>query len=143
MKAKGESKCDRVIEDDDIALEASKKWRDYSVTFHFALHDFDVGVVIGTCVAIVGPNGSGKSILLNLLARELKSTTGESRQPPKLRSGSIFSAFCGFSDTDETPVEYLQLYLEQEGPSREQAVCNMLAKCGVPGNSHLTPIAKL
>ena len=38
MKAKGEFKCDRVIEDDDIALEASKKWRDYSVTFHFALH---------------------------------------------------------------------------------------------------------
>lgn len=113
------------------------------MTFHFALHDFDVGVVIGTCVAIVGPNGPGKSILLNLLARELKSTKGESRQPPKLRSGSIFSAFCGFSDTDETPVEYLQLYLDQEGPSREQAVCNMLAKFGVPGNSHLTPIAKL
>lgn len=85
MKAKGESKCDRVIEDDDIALEAPKKWRDYSVTFHFTLHDFDVGVVINTCVVIVGPNGSGKSTLLNLLARELKSTKGETRQPPKLK----------------------------------------------------------
>lgn len=106
------------------------------------LHDFDVGVGIGTCVAIVGPNGAGKSTLPNFVG-ELKSSEGESRQPPKLRSGSIFSSFCGFSDADETPVEYLQLYLEQEGPSREQAVCKMLAKFGVSGNSHLTPIARL
>ena len=38
----------------------------------FALKDINVGIDMGTRVAIVGPNGAGKSTLLNLLAGDIE-----------------------------------------------------------------------
>ena len=43
----------------------------------FRLSDVDVGIDMGTRVAIVGPNGAGKSTLLNLLAGDLVPSEGE------------------------------------------------------------------
>ena len=34
------------------------------------------------------------------------------------------------SDTDETPIEYLQLYVDHQDPSKEEAMCKMLAELG-------------
>ncbi|XWS73646.1 hypothetical protein CRYUN_Cryun02cG0146500 [Craigia yunnanensis] len=98
-KNKGKGK----IDEDEPAAEAPKKWRDYSVEFHFPepteltppllqiinvsfsypnredfrLSDVDLGIDMGTRVAIAGPNGAGKSTLLNLIAGDLVSTEGE------------------------------------------------------------------
>lgn len=163
-KAKG-----KLDEDEEIA-EAPQKWRDYTVEFHFPepteltppllqlievsfsyperedfkLSDVDVGIDMGTRVAIVGPNGAGKSTLLNLLAGDLNPTEGEVRRSQKLRIGRYSQHFVDLLTMGETPVQYLlRLHPEQEGFSKQEAVRAKLGKFGLPSHNHLTPIAKL
>ena len=167
---KGKSKGGVVAEEDEGATDAPKKWSDYSVEFHFPepteltppllqlkevefrypdredfkLENIDVGVDMGTRVAIVGPNGAGKSTLLNLLAGDLQPSLGESRQSQKLRIGRYSQHFVDLLQFEETPVDYLlRLYPTQEGPSRQEAVRARLGKFGLPSHNHLTPILKL
>ncbi|KAG0561004.1 hypothetical protein KC19_9G029700 [Ceratodon purpureus] len=167
-KSKGKSKA--AADDEDNAPEAPKRWRDYQVEFHFpepteltppllqlidvgfgypgrpdfALKEIDVGVDMGTRVAIVGPNGAGKSTLLNLLAGDLQPTEGESRQSQKLRVGRYSQHFVDSLQMDETAVQYLlRLYPDQEGPSKQETVRAKLGKFGLPSHNHLTPIVKL
>ncbi|XVE84751.1 hypothetical protein DITRI_Ditri17bG0037800 [Diplodiscus trichospermus] len=165
-KSKGKGKVD---EDEPIA-EAPKKWRDYSVEFHFPepteltppllqiinvsfsypnredfrLSDVDLGIDMGTRVAIVGPNGAGKSTLLNLIAGDLVPTEGEVRRSQKLRIGRYSQHFVDLLTMEETPVQYLlRLHPDQEGLSKQEAVRAKLGKFGLPSHNHLTPIAKL
>ncbi|CAN1306749.1 ABC transporter F family member 4 [Linum perenne] len=110
----------------------------------FRLSNVDVGIDMGTRVAIVGPNGAGKSTLLNLLAGDLVPTEGESRRSQKLRVGRYSQHFVDLLTMDETPVQYLlRLHPEQEGFSKQEAVRAKLGKYGLPSHNHLTPIAKL
>ncbi|XP_044496622.1 ABC transporter F family member 4-like [Mangifera indica] len=163
-KAKGK------VDEDEPLAEAPKKWRDYSVEFHFPeptelsppllqlievsfsypnredfrLSNVDVGIDMGTRVAIVGPNGAGKSTLLNLLAGDLNPTEGEVRRSQKLRIGRYSQHFVDLLTMDETPVQYLlRLHPDQEGLSKQEAVRAKLGKFGLPSHNHLTPIAKL
>ncbi|GAV61028.1 ABC_tran domain-containing protein [Cephalotus follicularis] len=163
-KAKGK------VDEDEPLQEAPKKWRDYSVEFHFPepteltppllqlievsfsypnredfrLSDVDVGIDMGTRVAIVGPNGAGKSTLLNLLAGDLVPSEGEVRKSQKLRIGRYSQHFVDLLTMDETPVQYLlRLHPDQEGLSKQEAVRAKLGKFGLPSHNHLTPIAKL
>lgn len=163
-KAKGK------VDDDEPAPVAPKKWRDYSVEFHFPepteltppllqlievsfsypnrpdfrLSNVDVGIDMGTRVAIVGPNGAGKSTLLNLLAGDLVPTEGEVRRSQKLRIGRYSQHFVDLLTMDETPVQYLlRLHPDQEGLSKQEAVRAKLGKFGLPSHNHLTPIMKL
>lgn len=167
-EAKKKSKG-KVDEDEEVA-EAPQKWRDYTVEFHFPepteltppllqlievsfsyperedfrLSDVDVGIDMGTRVAIVGPNGAGKSTLLNLLAGDLNPTEGEVRRSQKLRIGRYSQHFVDLLTMGETPVQYLlRLHPEQEGFSKQEAVRAKLGKFGLPSHNHLTPIAKL
>ncbi|KAI4303107.1 hypothetical protein MLD38_038776 [Melastoma candidum] len=163
-KAKGK------VDEDEPVQEAPKKWRDYSVEFHFPepteltppllqlievsfsypnrpdfrLSNVDVGIDMGTRVAIVGPNGAGKSTLLNLLAGDLIPTEGEVRRSQKLRIGRYSQHFVDLLTMDETPVQYLlRLHPDQEGLSKQEAVRAKLGKFGLPSQNHLTPILKL
>ncbi|XP_010261603.1 PREDICTED: ABC transporter F family member 4 [Nelumbo nucifera] len=163
-KAKGK------VDEDETPPEAPKKWRDYTVEFHFPepteltppllqlievsfcypnredfrLSNVDVGIDMGTRVAIVGPNGAGKSTLLNLLAGDLVPTEGEVRRSQKLRIGRYSQHFVDLLTMEETPVQYLlRLHPEQEGLSKQEAVRAKLGKFGLPSHNHLTPIAKL
>ncbi|XWS71244.1 hypothetical protein CRYUN_Cryun03dG0121900 [Craigia yunnanensis] len=165
-KNKGKGKVD----EDEPPAEAPKKWRDYSVEFHFPepteltppllqiinvsfsypnredfrLSDVDVGIDMGTRVAIVGPNGAGKSTLLNLIAGDLVPTEGEVRTSQKLRIGRYSQHFVDLLTMEETPVQYLlRLHPDQEGLSKQEAVRAKLGKFGLPSHNHLTPIAKL
>ncbi|RDY14107.1 ABC transporter F family member 4, partial [Mucuna pruriens] len=165
-KSKGKGKVD----EDDAPPEAPQKWRDYSVEFHFPepteltppllqlievsfsypnredfkLSNVDVGIDMGTRVAIVGPNGAGKSTLLNLLAGDLVPSEGEVRRSQKLRIGRYSQHFVDLLTMDETPVQYLlRLHPEQEGLSKQEAVRAKLGKFGLPSHNHLTPIVKL
>ncbi|KAI3462714.1 hypothetical protein Pfo_019377 [Paulownia fortunei] len=165
-KNKGKGKVD----EDEPLPEAPKKWRDYTVEFHFPepteltppllqlievsfsypnredfkLSNVDVGIDMGTRVAIVGPNGAGKSTLLNLLAGDLVPTEGEVRRSQKLRIGRYSQHFVDLLTMDETPVQYLlRLHPDQEGLSKQEAVRAKLGKFGLPSHNHLTPIAKL
>ncbi|CAK9328587.1 unnamed protein product [Citrullus colocynthis] len=159
------------IDEDDPLPEAPRKWRDYSVEFHFPepteltppllqlievsfsypnnredfrLSDVDVGIDVGTRVAIVGPNGAGKSTLLNLLAGDLVPTEGEVRRSQKLRIGRYSQHFVDLLTMEETPVQYiLRLHPDQDGLSKQEAVRAKLGKFGLPSRNHLTPIAKL
>ncbi|KAL5544941.1 hypothetical protein UlMin_008725 [Ulmus minor] len=167
-KSKGKGKGN--ADEDDTPREAPQKWRDYSVEFHFPepteltppllqlievsfsypnrkdfrLSDVDVGIDMGTRVAIVGPNGAGKSTLLNLLAGDLNPSEGEVRRSQKLRIGRYSQHFVDLLTMDETPVQYLlRLHPEQEGFSKQEAVRAKLGKFGLPSHNHLTPIAKL
>lgn len=163
-KAKGK------VDEDEPMQEAPSKWRDYTVEFHFPepteltppllqlievsfsypsrpdfrLSDVDVGIDMGTRVAIVGPNGAGKSTLLNLLAGDLVPTEGEVRRSQKLRIGRYSQHFVDLLTMGETPVQYLlRLHPDQEGMSKQEAVRAKLGKFGLPSHNHLTPIAKL
>lgn len=165
-KGKGKGKAD----DDEVPPEVPHKWRDYSVEFHFPepteltppllqlievsfsypnredfrLSDVDVGIDMGTRVAIVGPNGAGKSTLLNLLAADLVPSEGEVRRSQKLRIGRYSQHFVDLLTMDEVPVQYLlRLHPDQEGPSKQEAVRAKLGKFGLPSHNHLTPIVKL
>ncbi|KAL0307736.1 UNVERIFIED_CONTAM: ABC transporter F family member 4 [Sesamum angustifolium] len=165
-KNKGKGKAD----EDDPLPEAPQKWRDYTVEFHFPepteltppllqlievsfsypgrndfrLSNVDVGIDMGTRVAIVGPNGAGKSTLLNLLAGDIVPTEGEVRKSQKLRIGRYSQHFVDLLTMDETPVQYLlRLHPDQEGLSKQEAVRAKLGKFGLPSHNHLTPIAKL
>ncbi|XVF69510.1 hypothetical protein PTKIN_Ptkin11bG0087500 [Pterospermum kingtungense] len=165
-KNKGKGK----IDEDELPAEAPKKWRDYSVEFHFPepteltppllqiinvsfsypnredfrLSDVDLGIDMGTRVAIVGPNGAGKSTLLNLIAGDLVPTEGEVRRSQKLRIGRYSQHFVDLLTMEETPVQYLlRLHPDQEGLSKQEAVRAKLGKFGLPSHNHLTPIAKL
>ncbi|KAJ4882087.1 ABC transporter F family member 4 [Raphanus sativus] len=161
-KSKGKGKAD------GPAPEAPRKWRDYSVEFHFPepteltppllqlievsfcypnrpdfrLSDVDVGIDMGTRVAIVGPNGAGKSTLLNLLAGDLVPSEGEVRRSQKLRIGRYSQHFVDLLTMGETPVQYL-LRLHPDQDSKQEAVRAKLGKFGLPSHNHLTPIMKL
>lgn len=164
-KSKGKS-----ANEDEALPEAPQKWKDYTVEFHFPepteltppllqlievsfsypnredfrLSDVDVGIDMGTRVAIVGPNGAGKSTLLNLLAGDLVPTEGEVRKSQKLRIGRYSQHFVDLLTMDETPVQYLlRLHPDQEGLSKQEAVRAKLGKYGLPSHNHLTPITKL
>lgn len=166
-KSKGKGKT---TNDDEQPAEAPKKWRDYSVEFHFPepteltppllqlievsfsypgredfrLSNVDVGIDMGTRVAIIGPNGAGKSTLLNLLAGDLLPSEGEVRRSQKLRIGRYSQHFVDLLTMEETPVQYLlRLHPDQEGFSKQEAVRAKLGKFGLPSHNHLTPIAKL
>ncbi|RYR77511.1 hypothetical protein Ahy_A01g001997 [Arachis hypogaea] len=167
-KAKGKGKGK--VDEDEAPPEVPQKWRDYSVEFHFPepteltppllqlievsfsypnredfrLSNVDVGIDMGTRVAIVGPNGAGKSTLLNLLAGDLVPNEGEVRRSQKLRIGRYSQHFVDLLTMDETPVQYLlRLHPDQEGLSKQEAVRAKLGKFGLPSHNHLTPIAKL
>ncbi|CAI8592081.1 unnamed protein product [Vicia faba] len=147
-KSKSKGKVD---DEDEAQVEAPHKWRDYSVEFHFPepteltppllqlievsfsypnrkdfrLSNVDVGIDMGTRVAIVGPNGAGKSTLLNLLAGDLDPSEGEGevRRSQKLRIGRYSQHFVDLLTMDETPVQYLlRLHPDQEGLSKQEAV---------------------
>lgn len=97
-----------------------------------------------TLVAIVGPNGAGKSTLLNRLAGDLLPSEGEVRRSQKLRFGRYSQHFVDLLTMDETPVQYLlRLHSDQEGLSKQEAVCAKLGKFSLPSHNHLTPIVKL
>ncbi|KAI3421651.1 uncharacterized protein J3R85_012005 [Psidium guajava] len=169
-KEASKSKSKGKVDEDEPLAEAPKKWRDYSVAFHFPepteltppllqlievsfsypgrddfkLSNVDVGIDMGTRVAIVGPNGAGKSTLLNLLAGDLVPTEGEVRRSQKLRIGRYSQHFVDLLTMEETPVQYLlRLHPDQEGLSKQEAVRAKLGKFGLPSHNHLTPIAKL
>ncbi|KAH6804622.1 general control non-repressible 4 [Perilla frutescens var. frutescens] len=169
-KEASKSKGKGMVDEDETIKEAPTKWRDYTVEFHFPepteltppllqlievsfsypncddfrLSDVDVGIDMGTRVAIVGPNGAGKSTLLNLLAGDLVPTEGEVRRSQKLRIGRYSQHFVDLLTMDETPVQYLlRLHPDQEGFSKQEAVRAKLGKFGLPSHNHLTPIAKL
>ncbi|KAG6409839.1 hypothetical protein SASPL_127881 [Salvia splendens] len=169
-KEASKSKSKGKVDEDEPVPEAPRKWKDYTVEFHFPepteltpplmqllevsfsypnredfrLSNVDVGIDMGTRVAIVGPNGAGKSTLLNLLAGDLVPTEGEVRRSQKLRIGRYSQHFVDLLTMDETPVQYLlRLHPEQEGLSKQEAVRAKLGKFGLPSHNHLTPIAKL
>lgn len=110
----------------------------------FRLSKVDVGIDMGTRVAIVGPNGAGKSTLLKIMAGDLQPTEGEVRRSQKLRIGRYSQHFVDILTMEENPVQYLlRLHPEQEGLSKQEAVRARLGNFGLPSHSHLTPIAKL
>ncbi|KAL6288613.1 hypothetical protein ACE6H2_006123 [Prunus campanulata] len=127
MKAKGK------VDEDETPTEAPKKWE-------ITLLGVDLGIDMGTCVAIVGPNGAGKSTLLNLLAGDLVPSEYESQ---KLRIGRYSQHFVDLLTMDETPVQYLLCLQPDQGLSKQEAVRAKLGKYVLPSHNHLTPIAKL
>uniref|UniRef100_A0A0E0NX17 ABC transporter domain-containing protein n=1 Tax=Oryza rufipogon TaxID=4529 RepID=A0A0E0NX17_ORYRU len=169
-KSKGKGKSVANDDDDMKPADLPQKWLDYKVEFHFPeptlltppllqlievgfsypnrpdfkLSGVDVGIDMGTRVAIVGPNGAGKSTLLNLLAGDLTPTEGEVRRSQKLRIGRYSQHFVDLLTMEENAVQYLlRLHPDQEGMSKAEAVRAKLGKFGLPGHNHLTPIVKL
>ncbi|KAL5226470.1 hypothetical protein ABZP36_014735 [Zizania latifolia] len=169
-KSKGKGKNVANDDDDVKPVDLPQKWHDYKVEFHFPeptlltppllqlievgfsypsrpdfkLSGVDVGIDMGTRVAIVGPNGAGKSTLLNLLAGDLTPSEGEVRRSQKLRIGRYSQHFVDLLTMEENAVQYLlRIHPDQEGMSKAEAVRAKLGKFGLPGHNHLTPIVKL
>jgi ATP-binding cassette, subfamily F, member 1 len=152
-----------------VAANLPRQWNDYTVTFDFpeptdlgsasllqlidadfkypgredfGLNDLNIGIDMGSRVAIVGPNGAGKTTLMNLLAGDLNPTTGEQRKSHKLRIGRYAQHFVDALSFDETPVEYLMNKFPQSGLKPEDMRAK-LGRFGLSGHHHLQPICKL
>ena len=171
-KAKGRGRGAVDEEDDGPATGAAalpRRWTDYTVTFtfppptdlpsasllqlvdagfqypgraDFALSGLNIGVDMGTRVAIVGPNGAGKTTLMNLLAGDLTPTSGEQRRSHALRIGRYAQHFVDALQMDDTPVEYLMRKFPTAGLRPEQMRAQ-LGRFGLAGHHHLQPICKL
>ncbi|MEW5312400.1 MAG: hypothetical protein WDW38_004039 [Sanguina aurantia] len=157
-------------EDDSSAAAADQpqKWSDYTVEFHFpeptelappliqlievdfkypsrddfGLQGVNLGIDMGSRIAIVGPNGAGKTTLMNLLSGDLEPTEGESRRSHKLRIGRYAQHFVDALSFDVNPVEYLLAKFPTCGVKPE-GMRQLLGRFGLGGAHHLTPICKL
>lgn len=105
----------------------------------FGLANLNIGIDMGSRVAIVGPNGAGKTTLMNLLAGDLEPTDGDQRKSHKLRIGRYNQHFVDALAFDETPVEYLMSI----SGLRPEEIRAKLGKFGLSGHHHLQPICKL
>eukprot|EP00884_Botryococcus_braunii_P021886 jgi/Botrbrau1/8381/Bobra.0237s0004.1 len=149
--------------------EIPRRWQDYTVHFEFpepselptasllqlidagfqypgrddfALSGLNIGVDMGSRVAIVGPNGAGKTTLMNLLAGDLQPTQGDARRSHALRVGRYAQHFVDALQMDENPVEYLLRKYPEAGLKPEQMRAQ-LGRFGLSGHHHLQPICKL
>nr|XP_043614269.1 ABC transporter F family member 4-like [Erigeron canadensis] len=151
------SKGNKKLDENDQFPEEPNKRKDYVVQFHFhrptelrrpllkldnvsfsyprrdfKLSNVDVGIDMGTRVAIVGPNGAGKSTLLKLLDGKLNPTEGEVWRSPMLKIGRYSQHFHDLLTMEETPVQYLlRLYPNQEGCSKQEPIRAELSKFGL------------
>lgn len=150
------------------ASAGPRQWNDYTVNFEFpeptelpppllqlidadfkypgrddfGLKDLNIGIDMGSRIAIVGPNGAGKTTLMNLLAGDLEPTHGEQRKSHKLRVGRYNQHFVDALSFDTSPVEYLMNKFPTEGLKPEDMRAR-LGKFGLSGHHHLQPICKL
>ena len=69
------------------------------------MRNLNLGIDMGSRVAVVGPNGAGKSTLMNLLAGDIEPTEGEWRRSQKLRIGRYAQHFVDILELDVTPVQ--------------------------------------
>ncbi|CAL8461952.1 g1483 [Coccomyxa elongata] len=156
-------------DEDNKAAEQPKRWSDYTVHFEFpepselpsssllqlidadfkypgrddfGLKDLNIGIDMGSRVAIVGPNGAGKTTLMNLLAGDLEPTAGEARRSHALRVGRYAQHFVDALKFDTNPVEYLLSKYPKSGLKPEQ-MRQQLGRFGLSGHHHLQPICKL
>eukprot|EP00891_Asterochloris_glomerata_P000401 jgi/Astpho2/401/Aster-03451 len=128
------------------------------------LQDLNIGVDMGSRVAIVGPNGAGKTTLMNLLAGQcllmaaalsvpqlcispahagdLQPTDGDFRKSYKLRIGRYAQHFVDALEMDVNPIEYLLNKFPESGLKNEQMRAQ-LGRFGLSGHHHLQPICKL
>ncbi|GAB4823496.1 hypothetical protein N2152v2_010542 [Parachlorella kessleri] len=154
--------------DDEKTADAPRQWNDYVVKFEFpsppelppplmqlidvsfqypgredfGLKDLNIGIDMGSRVAIVGPNGAGKTTLMNLLAGDLLPTEGEQRKSHKLRVGRYAQHFVDTLDMTVSPVEYLLNKFPTAG-LKPEGMRAILGRFGLSGHHHLQPIAKL
>lgn len=148
--------------------DAPRQWNDYTVKFEFpsppelppplmqlidvnfkypgrddfGLADLNIGIDMGSRVAIVGPNGAGKTTLMNLLAGDLEPSEGEQRKSHKLRVGRYAQHFVDTLDMSVSPVEYLMNRFPEAG-LKPEGMRAILGRFGLSGHHHLQPIAKL
>ena len=148
--------------------DGPRQWNDYTVNFEFpeptelappllqlidadfkypgredfGLSDLNIGIDMGSRIAIVGPNGAGKTTLMNLLAGDLEPSHGEQRKSHKLRIGRYNQHFVDALAFDTSPVEYLMNKFPTEGLKPEDMRAK-LGKFGLSGHHHLQPICKL
>lgn len=165
-KAKGKGKGNDAEEAG--TSNAPQRWSDYNVEFHFpepteltppliqvidaefqypgredfSLKKVNIGIDMGSRIAIVGPNGAGKTTFMNLLSGDIVPTAGESRRSQKLRVGRYAQHFVDALEMDVNPIEYLLTKYPEAGMKAEQ-VRAILGKFGLSGHHHLTPICKL
>ncbi|KAK2080085.1 hypothetical protein QBZ16_002481 [Prototheca wickerhamii] len=131
--------------DDDATKSAAapRQWNDLHREIRdFGMRDLNVGIDMGSRVAIVGPNGAGKTTLMNLVAGDLAPTSGDQRRNFKLRVGRYAQHFVDALSFDETPVDYLMNRFPEAGLKREEMRAR-LGKFGLSGHHHLQPICKL
>lgn len=108
----------------------------------FGLQGLNIGVDMGSRVAIVGPNGAGKTTLMNLLSGYLEPSNGEFRKSHKLRIGKYAQHFVEALSMEETPVEYMLRRFSDSG-KRPEEFRAILGRFGLSGHHHLQPICKL
>ncbi|CAB4268235.1 unnamed protein product [Prunus armeniaca] len=137
-KEASKNKATGKVDEDETLAEAPKKWRDYGLEFHFPepteltppflqlvevsfsypqredfkLSGVDIGIDMGTRVAIVGPNGAGMSTRLNLLAGDLVPSEDEVRRNQKLRIGRYSQHFVDLLTMDETPFSTFSVFIQ-------------------------------
>ncbi len=100
----------------------------------------DFGVDLDSRICLVGPNGKGKTTMLKMMAGELVPSTGAVRPNPHLRIERYTQHFVDSLDLTQTPLEFFQRLLPEEGP---QEVRRCVGRFGVTGENQVTQMAYL
>ncbi|GAB4832829.1 hypothetical protein Ancab_006844 [Ancistrocladus abbreviatus] len=79
----------KVVTQSGQAIRLSSRSFSYPNREDFKLYDVDVGIDMGTLVAIVGPDGAGISTLLNLLAGDLVPTEANKKLSVRAKLGKF------------------------------------------------------
>jgi ATPase subunit of ABC transporter with duplicated ATPase domains len=109
------------------------------------INNLTFGMNMDSRIVLVGNNGSGKSTIIKLIMNLIQPKSGEIKINSKVRIGYYDQHFENCLPFDETPLEYLLKYVDNDKYEKrpEQVVRGLLGQMKLDGKAHVQKIRGL